>query len=445
VGKAAVSRPRVWRHLWRDKCGVVAVAVAVLLPVLIGFAGLGVEAGMWFWIQRQNQSAADAAAISAALEFAAQIESGVATNPTAAATTAANCNLFSTSTSSSNPFCPLPNSASNTITLYPCYISMVGGSCNTPTSGEAANAVQVVLTQPLNTIFANLVTAIWGPSVATVNVTTTAIAAFPAVRAKACFLALDANAANAFLVDNGGTLPNLNCWAASNSSSGSALYCNGCTIAGPTNVVGGDAVSNGGQLNGSPNRTYASAIADPYANVSLGAPGPCISNTTVTTGPPTPIPQGRYCGGIQIADGSTLNMSPGVYYIDGQFVIQKGSTLNAGGVTIIINGSFYVGAGSTLNITAPTTGLFSGIAIFGPRDSNPGVIQEFAGGSYNNIQGAIYFPSQTIQFDPTAQLTSPCTQIIGDQIHIENNATVSSNCSGTGVISISVLEVYLAS
>jgi Flp pilus assembly protein TadG len=445
ASEAAVSRRRLWARFSRDRRGTVAVAVAVLLPVLIGFAGIGVEVGLWFTVQRQNQSAADAAAISAALEYAAQIERGVATDSaaaTAAATTAANCNLFSTSTSSSNAVCSLPSSASNTLALYP-----------TP------NAVEVVLTQPLNTTFANLVTAIWGPSINTVNVTTTAIAAFP-VAGTACYLALDPNAANAFLVDNGGTLPNSNCWAASNSSSGSALNCNGCIIAGPTNVVGGDAVSNGGQLNGSTNRTYASAIADPYASVSVaGFPVPntdCTHTTPVTSGSNTPILPGHYSGGIQIADGSTLTMSPGVYYIDCQFGIQNGSMLNApGGVTIVINGSYCIGddptcqaghgigANATLNIIAPTTGPTVGIAMFGPRNSPPGVTQEFADSSHINIQGAIYFPSQTIHFDPNSQLNSTCTQIIAQEIHIENNTNVSASCDGTGVASIRILKVYL--
>jgi Flp pilus assembly protein TadG len=245
-----LSEPGVsWARFSRDRRGAVAVAVAVLLPVLVGFAGIGIEVGTWFWIQRQNQSAADAAAIAAGLEYAAQIERGVATDP-AAATTAANCNLFSTSTSSSNAVCPLPSSASNTIAL------------NTSSSnGALPNAVQVVLTQPLNTTFANIVTAIWGPSVNTVNVTTTAIAALQA--SSACLLALDPTAPNAVLVDNNGTLANPNCWVAANSSSASALNCNGCTIAGPTTAVGGDVVSNNGQLNGSPNRTLRAPLPTP--------------------------------------------------------------------------------------------------------------------------------------------------------------------------------------
>jgi Flp pilus assembly protein TadG len=443
LSKAAVSACDVATRFRQDRRGVVAVAVAILLPVLIGFAGLGVEVGMWFAIQRQNQSAADAAAISAGLEYAAQIQRGVATDSAAAiaaATTAANCNWFSTSSSSSNPVCPPPSSTSNTITVT-----------GTP------NAVQVVLTQPLNTTFANLVTAIWGPNVDTVTVTTSATAAFAA--GTACFLAVDASSANAFLVDNGGTLPNKNCWAASNSSSGRALNCNGCTIDGPTNVVGGEAVSNGGQLNGSPNRTYASATADPYASVSVaGFPVPgnqCALINPVTT---QHITHGHYCG-IQLTNNQTLWLDDsGEYYFDGKFDIQSGSTLNAappGGVTIIINGTYCLGDGSCLpghgiggmlNVTAQTTGTFAGIAIFGPRDSDPKIIQEFANGSLNNIKGAIYFPSQTIHFAPNSQLNSSfCTQIIGRQIHIENNASVSNSCNGISIRPISILEVYLSS
>jgi hypothetical protein len=410
---------------------------------------------MWFWVQRQNQSSADAAAISAALEYAAQIESSVPTDPAGAAATTANYNLFSTS-------------PPNTLTLYPCYDFSGSTSCNTSSSNGTLGAVQVVLTQPLNTAFAGFVTAIWGPNLDTVNVTTTAIAAFP-VAGRVCYLALDTSASDAFLVDNGGTLPNSNCWVASNSTSGSALNCNGCTIAGPTTVGGGDAVSNGGHLNGSPNRTYASATADPYANVSVaGFPPPAPGCTPVTT---PHITHGHYCG-IQLNNQTLWMDDSGVYYIDNVFSIQNNSTLYAnplggvtivingsfsiganstlfanppGGVAIVINGSFYVGAGATLNITAASTGPFAGIAIFGPRDSSPAIVQEFAAGSQSNIQGAIYFPSQTIQFDPSSQLYQyACTQIIAKQIHIENNAGVSANCNGNGVASIPILEVYLS-
>ena len=195
VSEAAISVPPIWARFSRDRRGAVAVAVAILLPVLIGFAGIGIEVGMWFAVQRQDQSAADAAAISAGLEYAAQIQRGVRTDSvaaTTAATTAAICNLFST----------IPP---NALALYPCYGFTVGGSCNTSGSTGTPNAVQVVLTQPLNTTFASLVTAFWGPNVNTVNVTTTAIAAFsPHPASAAC--PTGGNKAPA----NNGTLPK--CW-----------------------------------------------------------------------------------------------------------------------------------------------------------------------------------------------------------------------------------------
>jgi Flp pilus assembly protein TadG len=351
VSKAAISAHDIATRFWRDRTGAVAVAVAVLLPVLIGFAGIGIEVGLWFAVQRQNQSAADAAAISAALEYAAQIESGVTTDPAAAAATTANYNLFSTS-------------SPNTLTLYPCYgfTITVGSSCNTSSSsGAVPNAVQVVLTQPLNTTFASFVTSIWGPSVNTVNVTTTAIAAFPQT-SSACILALDPTAPNAVFVDNG-TVSNPNCWVASNSSSGSALNCNGCTITGPTTVVGGDAVSNNGHLNGSPNRTYASAVADPYASVSGGSAGVCTTAITLTNTSGIIKPD-HYCG-IEL-DHATLSMDPGVYHIDNVFSIQNGSTLIANSVTIVINtgGAMQVGTNSTLKITAPSTGSIPVLEVY---------------------------------------------------------------------------------
>jgi Flp pilus assembly protein TadG len=430
LSKAAVSRRSFWTGFLRDRRGVVGVAVAVFLPVLIGFAGI--EVGSWFWVQRQNQSAADAAAIAAGLEYAAQIQSNVPTNPSAAATTAASYNLFSNANCST--------SGTTNCTLYPCYGFTVGSSCNTSTSNGVLSAVQVALTQPLNTAFASFVTAIWGPNISTINVTTTAIAAFPQT-SNACVLALDPAAASAVSVDNG-TLSNTNCWVAANSSSASALNCNGCTIAGPTTAVGGDAVSNGGQFSGSPNRTYASATANPYAGVVVAAIPPVCS---VAIG--TSINQGHYCNGVQVPDGFTLTMLPGVYYIDQLLNIGENATLNASdGVTIVINGGYpiIVGANSTLKITAQTTGPFAGIAIFG--NASPGGIQEFTANGQNNIniRGAIYFPSQTIHFDPNFQLNpSACTQIIGDKIHIEANANVNNSCAGTGVTSIRVLEVYL--
>src|SRR6516164_1526807 len=84
-------------RLWRDERGVSAVVVAISLTAVIGFGALGAETGMWYAVKRQNQSAADAAAISAAYEVLAG-NTDVTTYLTPAATRAASQNGYTGTT-----------------------------------------------------------------------------------------------------------------------------------------------------------------------------------------------------------------------------------------------------------------------------------------------------------------------------------------------------------
>ena len=59
----------VSRQLLRDTRGVTLVLIALTLSALMGFTALGVETGQWYAIKRQNQTAADMAAISGAFEL----------------------------------------------------------------------------------------------------------------------------------------------------------------------------------------------------------------------------------------------------------------------------------------------------------------------------------------------------------------------------------------
>lgn len=57
------------RTLREDREGAVLVIFALALVVLIGFAGLGAEVGLWYIAKRGAQGAADAAAYSAAVDY----------------------------------------------------------------------------------------------------------------------------------------------------------------------------------------------------------------------------------------------------------------------------------------------------------------------------------------------------------------------------------------
>jgi len=125
----ATRRGRLARLL-RDRNGFVMAMVAILLPVLIGVTGLGVETGLWYAIKRQNQSAADIAAISGAMELVAKVS-----DVTALATRDAVRNGF-------------VNTLPNTIAVNnpPLNGAYVGNS----------NYVEVILSQQQNTLFASV-------------------------------------------------------------------------------------------------------------------------------------------------------------------------------------------------------------------------------------------------------------------------------------------------
>src|SRR5262249_42686880 len=71
VMNAAGPRTRQPQVFPCDKQGSVTILVALAFTALIGFAALGIATGRWYALNRQNQMAADAAALSAAYERAA--------------------------------------------------------------------------------------------------------------------------------------------------------------------------------------------------------------------------------------------------------------------------------------------------------------------------------------------------------------------------------------
>ena len=67
----------------RGRAGNVAIISALLLPVLVGFGGLGMETAWWYSRQREVQGAADIAAYDATLK---RRDGGTATEATTVAT-----------------------------------------------------------------------------------------------------------------------------------------------------------------------------------------------------------------------------------------------------------------------------------------------------------------------------------------------------------------------
>lgn len=289
-------------QVWRDERGVSAIMVALSLTVLVGFAGLGVETGLWYSIKRQNQSAADAAAISAAYEILAG-NTNVTNNLTPAATSAAAQNGYTGTTP---------------VVTYPYSDSIV------------SNAVAVTLQTTQSTLLAGL----FLPSV---TIQTKAVAqVFPA--APGCILTLSPTGEDVE-VSGSSTLsaPDCSVMAASTDNcaindhdaggditakylitAGQVSYGNGCTTVNPTNPPSN---MSAGILTGVPSQQFidpygASSGTTYFVNPCTNTGGylshaflTCNMPTTCTSGTPSIAGDVNFCGGLTIKN-ATVDLVP---------------------------------------------------------------------------------------------------------------------------------------
>ena len=343
--------------------------IAFALPALIGFGALGAETGLWYALKARNQSAADAAALSAAHEV---INAGpsAADRLTAAANEAATRNGY---------------------TGDPPAISYQHGN----------EAVSVTLRQQQGGVLASLV-------LPKVTITTSAVAIVN-VHNHPCVLALSPTdtgleISDAPLLDLSG------CSAAANSTGAAAIDIGGKSgpIKGATLVSAGQIVLSGEPVDpyalpaeltlSSPPSIGAAPVTDPYAGffihqflVSSIPAAPAAANSWNASGS---IGPGLYQGGMSFLSNATIDLSPGVYYVvDGDFSVAATAAVacsgcsGAAGVTIVLTGTAADGSpagnvqispGAAVTLSAPASGPFSGvlfvqdpIAVAGETAPNP--------------------------------------------------------------------------
>jgi Putative Flp pilus-assembly TadE/G-like len=426
----------MWRYLARslssaiawilhDDRGISGTVVAIALPGLIGIGALGAETGLWYTIKLRNQSAADAAAISAAYEVLAG-KTDVTGDLTPAASEAATQNRYTGST----PAVVHPYS-----------------------DGVVSNGVAVTLQQAQGALLASL----FLPGV---TVASKAVAVIK-VLDNSCVLALAADSTGVEVVSSS-SLNVPNCSVAANSTSTSAIDLQDGTssIAAATLVTRGEisfagnpidpaAPPPGFVLNSRP-LIGAPAITDPYANtlthtfLTGGIPQTCAA------GPPYPA-NSQICGGLPV-DGTTVDLLPGTYWItDGDLTLQSNAGLkcstcdsaNGTGVTIILTmgtagivGNVKIPSSATVTLQAPNSGTYSGLLFV--QDplaiSSGGTTPDnaFLGGPAMSLTGLLYFPTTTVAF--AGNPGPPCTVLISYKAVIQGNSNFTrAGCSSAGL------------
>ncbi len=407
--RAPAARRGQLARLLRDRDGFILAMVAILLPALIGVTGLGVETGLWYAIKRQNQSAADEAALSAAMEVAAG-----KSDVTAQANCTAWRNGFDSSVSSST-----------------CPTSLTGVTVNNPPASGTHSGnnkfVEVILSQPQNALFASLY-------LANVTINTRGVAG-PSGSTPACILALGTTGTDVSASGNGDA-DLTGCSVDTNSASSSSVALNGKNSqlkAYTINTSGGVSPGNGTLTLTKPATTNAAATADPYASVTHAVPPSCSPGNSTST--PTP---GNCYSGISIT--STVTLAAGVYYISGgQFSVTGHGNVTGSGVTIVLfnSASVNIAGQASVTLSAPTSGTWQGVLFWQDAASSPcnsttcpsiGV----AGNGTIDLTGALYFPHGNVSF--TGNSGSNCTVLIANTVAFAGNAFMSaSQCAADGV------------
>jgi hypothetical protein len=392
-----------------DRRAMTAVTFALSMPVILGGAGLGVEVGYWFFAERQLQTAADLAANAGAVALRGGADDdGVEDVALREAT--------------ENGFEP---DAGEIVVNTP------------PTSGpnQHSRAVEVFLQRDVDRLFTSLFAQ--GP----VELHVRAVAAYENEQ-QACILALDTWANDAVIFIGNPTATFSGCVVMSNSLADDSI-----TIAGSADVTapcivsaGGTAVTADLTLTSCTNPMEDMPQArDPYE--SLAEPptnGPCVSVPGGNPNVPKTLNPGRYCGGMNLSGTVTLNS--GVYVIDGgEFRINANAVVNGVGVTFFLtNGAtVHFNGGAEINLTAPTSGTYAGVLMYGDRDQGS-ADNIFNGTANSSLTGALYFPTQMVTYNGNFSGNSGCLRIVSRSIDLQGDAGFSTDCAGTGLDEIEV-------
>lgn len=368
-----------------------------MFPLLIGAAGFGVETAFWYHKDLELQQAADKSAYAAAL----QKRAGSNTNKILdAATFVATENGYAPGTLFVN---------------YP------------PNSGAYAGdtkAIEVELSIELPRYF----TSLFFDDKVTEKARAVAIMQ---TAANACILALDTSLPHAARFSGSSDVNLVGCTVMSNSMASDAVQVQGAAKLKTDCIIAvGDVDLNAYATftECSDAITNAPPAADPFADI----PTPTSSGPNYTNTSGAVLQPGNYVNGMNLSGTKTLE--PGVYVVSGgNFKINANANISGAGVTIYFTSgtSVSINGNATVNLSAPTSGIYSGILFFGDREAVDDVTLN--GTADSKLTGAIYFKNQHINYLGNFSGNGGCTQVVGRTVEWSGNTTINQDCVAYGM------------
>lgn len=412
----------------RNRRGNVAIVAALAMPVVMGSLGLGAEVASWYGGKRALQNAVDSAAIAAATTAG----SGYGDEARAVARQYGFQNGVNGVTVTTTNTAPCP--------------------------GGGANCFQVTVEklQPLL-----LAQAVGFTGDGTLNgspakrISATAIAIQTNVPRQYCVLALAGSGASQGIRSNGAPFANL---SGCNVMSNTAAVCNGHNLQAD---IGDAHTTNNGC--GVQQNSGVPIVTDPYSGLASNiAPFACgVFHAAPTKKNDPPLPSSNMLHG---SDSRTVINMCGDVELSGPVLINSGGntvlTIWNGGLdlqgytlqtqpgsklTIIFTGSdnarLHAPTGNgTFDIQAPTSGPWSGVAMYQHPSLTGGVNISAAGNSPTwLITGLVYLPRADVTFSGAVNKSSngaSCFGLVVDKLTVNGTGSILSHgqCSQAGLV-----------
>jgi Flp pilus assembly protein TadG len=423
-----------WNFLVRLMCerrGTVAIMFAFLTPVLMGGLGLGFETSYWYPIKRDQQNAADAAAIAAATNGGSNYaaEAKAVASQYGYVDGAGNVTVVA----SNSATCPSGGTTCYSVTItkaVPLFLTQVAGyTGNTTVDGSPG-----------------------------VNVNAVAVAKQQTQPREYCLLALSTVGID--LTSNGGPQADFSgCSIMSNSSA----VCHGSNL----NADYGDAHLTSTNCGIVPESNLPT-LADPYAYLASNIPAntcgsypqepahngdPALPGSNLWTGSKSLSGNVQMCGDVQLTGDVTIDAPAGAV-----LVIQNGQldtnghtlrTASGSALTLVFTGTSgsYThaptdtnnGGGGTLDIQAPTSGTWSGVALYQDPNLTSGVDIAAAGNTPTwDITGLVYLPHSNVTFSGVVNKSSngsDCFVMVAANITINGTGKIVEHggCGSAGL------------
>lgn len=451
-----------FRRLQKNRRGNVLAIAAACLPLIIGCAGLASDTIQWTLWKRQLQRAADSAAIA-----------GVYDRENATGGSTSN-----TSNAVSRDLAINNHVWMSLMTGYP--------QVTYPSdSGAAIDQVQVTLKIQQSLPFSSLFMS--AAPIITASATAASIST-----GTPCALALNPSG-TAMNYSGNATVNAPTCILYSDSAAANSASAGGSSAVTAKSIaaVGGIAQSN--NFNVQSYIPYSPTIPDPFANITPDTTQMKCAGHYVTSkngksqtwvydslSESTDMANATYLdssGNVQTGancwnslstsssnkTGMTVPSSySGPIYIDansahgGDGSANMQGTFSCSSCSVVLTnsdptsntiGTWSANAQSSTSITAPTSGTYSGIAVFQDRRGTGGNTDKINGGSGNVLTGAVYFPKDTLQINGTGTANSLCAMWVANNITFLGNSSIAisspndSACSGDGLPSSSAVKM----